>query len=234
MKKLFLAFTCFLAVSVVGAQSLDQIIKNYTAANKLDKVQNLKTIKITGKMSMMGMDMPIEVWMKNPDKVKSVVNFNGQEMDKAFDGTKGYTINPMTGGTEPVEMSSHDVKSIQRNNMFSNYLETYLKNGQLALAGEESVNGSPAHKIKATLEPGTVIDLFIDKSSSLLVKTSVTMNAEGQSMVADSYPSDYKEINGLFLPMKTTTSVMGQEFVQTYTKVEVDIPMDDSIFKLKK
>ncbi|MCU0455848.1 MAG: outer membrane lipoprotein-sorting protein [Bacteroidales bacterium] len=234
MKKLFLALTCLLAVSVVGAQSLDDIVKKYTAANKLDKVKNLKTIKITGNMSMMGMEMPVEVWMKNPDKVKSVVNFNGQLMVQAFDGTKGYTINPMTGGTEPVEMSSQDVKSIQRNNMFSNYLETYLKNGQLALAGEESVNGSPAHKIKATVEPGMVIDLFIDKSSSLLVKTSVTMNAEGQTVVADSYPTDYKDINGLFLPMKTTTSVMGQELVQTYTNVEVDIPMDDSVFQLKK
>jgi hypothetical protein len=172
--------------------------------------------------------------MKNPDKVKSVININGQEMIQAFDGVKGYTINPMAGSSEPVEMSAQDLKSMQRNNMFQNYLANYLKNGQLVLAGEEVVNGSPAHKLNANLDEGTVLNLFIDKSSYLMVKTSATVNAEGQTMVMDSYPSDYKEVNGLLVPMKTTTSAMGQEFVQTFTKVEVDVPMEDSIFTLKK
>ncbi len=234
MKKLFLMLTCLLAVTVVSAQSLEEIVKKYSAANKLDKVGALKTIKLTGKMSMMGMDIPMEMWMKNPDKVKSVININGQEMIQAFDGVKGYTINPMAGSAEPVEMSAQDLKSMQRNNMFQNYLENYLKNGQLVLAGEEVVNGSPAHKLNANLDEGMVLNLFIDKSSYLLVKTSATINAEGQTMVMDSYPSDYKEVNGLLIPMKTTTSAMGQEFVQTFTKVEVDVPMEDSIFTLKK
>ena len=38
----------------------------------MDQVSKLKTIKITAKMSMMGMDMPMEMWMKNPDKIKTV------------------------------------------------------------------------------------------------------------------------------------------------------------------
>lgn len=234
MKKLFLTLTCLLAVAVVSAQSLEEIVKKYSAANKLDKVGALKTIKITGKMSMMGMDIPMEMWMKNPDKVKSVMNISGQEMVQSFDGVKGYTINPMQGSADPVEMSVQDLKSMQRNNMFQNYLENYLKNGQLVLAGDEAVNGSPAHKLNATVDGGLVLNLFIDKSSYLLVKTSTTISAEGQTVVMDAYPSDYKEVSGLFLPMKTTTSAMGQEFTLTYTKVEVDVPMDDSIFQLKK
>jgi hypothetical protein len=76
MKRLFLMITCLLAVAVVSAQSLEEIVKKYTVANKLDKVGSLKTIKLTGKMSMMGMDIPVEIWMKNPDKIKSVTNNN--------------------------------------------------------------------------------------------------------------------------------------------------------------
>lgn len=233
MKKLFLMLTCLLAVAVVSAQSLEEIVKKYSAANKLDKVGSLKTIKITGKTSVMGMEIPVEVWMKNPDKIKSVTKINEQEVVQCFDGVKGYSVNPMGGSSDPVELGAAEVKQIQRNNMFQNYLESYLKSGQLALAGEESVNGNPAHKVKATLEGGMVVDLFIDKSSYLLVKTSTTATAEGMSMVIDSYPSDYKDMNGLFLPMKTTTSAQGMEIVTTYTKVEVDVPIDDSVFKLK-
>ena len=49
---------------------LSEIVKKYTEATKLDKVANLKTIKITGNMSAMGMEMPMVMWMKNPNKIK--------------------------------------------------------------------------------------------------------------------------------------------------------------------
>ncbi len=165
MKKLIFTLTGLILISVISAQSLDEIVKRYTVANKLDKVSALKTIKITGNMSMMGMQMPMTMWMKNPDKMKTVTSINGQEMIQAFDGVKGYNINPMTGSSTPVEMTVDEVKQTIRTNMFQNYMATYLKNGQLTLSGEETVNGKPAFKLKAAVEGGTLIDIFIDKAS---------------------------------------------------------------------
>jgi hypothetical protein len=102
MKKLLLTVSFLLAVVMINAQSLEDIIKNYTVANKLDKLSGFKTIKITAKTSMMGMDMPIEIWMKNPNKIKSVTSVNGQSIIQVFDGEKGYMVNPMAGSSEPV------------------------------------------------------------------------------------------------------------------------------------
>jgi len=215
-------------MSVINAQSLEEIVKRYTVANKLDKVSSLKTIKLTGKMSMMGMEMPMTLWMKNPDKIKTVTTVNGQDMVQAFDGVKGYTINPMTGSSSPVEMTADEVKQTMRSNMFQNYMANYLKNGQLALAGDGNVNDKPAFKLKATVEGGTVIDIFIDKASYLMVKISTTTSA----MTFDSFPTDYTETNGFLIPMKTTTQAQGMEFVMNFTKVEVDTPMEDSLFKI--
>ena len=115
--------------------------------------------------------------------------------------------------------------------MFQNYMANYLKNGQLALAGEEKVNDKPAYKIKATIEGGTVIDMFIDKDSYYLVKTSSTTSQNGMTITMDSYPTDYTETNGIMIPMKTSTSAQGMDILINFTKVEVDLPMeDDSIF----
>ena len=133
MKKLIFILTGLIIMSVINAQSLEEIVKRYTVANKLEKISSLKTIKITGKMSMMGMEMPMTMWMKNPDKIKTVTSINGQEMIQVYDGVKGYTVNPMTGSTEPVEMTPEQIKQIIRTNMFQNYMAEYLKNGQLAL-----------------------------------------------------------------------------------------------------
>ena len=183
-------------------------------------------------MSMMGMEMPLRLWMKNPDKIKTVTSFNGQDMIQVFDGVKGYTVNPMTGSSVPVEMTAEEIKQASRTNMFHNYLATYLKRGQLALEGEEMVNAKPAFKLKATLEGGNIIYIFIDKSSSLMVKVSTTVTGNGMTMTMDSFPGDYTETNGIILPMKTTSSAQGMEFVMNFTKVEIDIPMDDTIFKV--
>jgi hypothetical protein len=220
-------------MSVINAQTLDEIVKKYTEVNKLDHVASLKTIKITAKLSMMSMEMPMVMWMKNPDKIKSVTTVNGQDMIQVFDGEKGYTVSPMTGSTEPVEMTPDQVKQTVRSNMFQNSMANYFKNGQLALAGEENVNDKPAYKLKATTEGGQVIDMYIDKSSYFLVKTSTTTESNGMTVTADSYPSDYTETSGVMIPMKTTISAQGMDIVMNFTKVEVDVPMEDSIFKIK-
>jgi hypothetical protein len=229
MKKLIFIMAGLIIMSVVSAQSLDEIVKKYTEANKLDKVASLKTIKITASMSLMGMDMPMVMWMKNPNKIKSVTTFNGQDMIQVFDGEKGFVVSPMTGSTEPVEMTPEQVKQTLRTSMFQNYMATYLKNGQLKLAGVENVKDKPAYKIEATVEGGTVIDMFIDKSSYFLVKTATTVS--GVSM--ESYPTDYTETSGIMIPMKTSTSAQGMDILLNFTKVEVDLPMEDSIFKIK-
>lgn len=235
MKRLFLITTCLLAVVAINAQSLEEIVKEYSAANKLDQISNKQTIKISANMSMMGMEMPMEMWMKKPNKIKTVTNMGGQEMIQVFDGEKGYTVNPMMGSTDPVEMTAEQVNDIQKNNIFQNYLDTYLKKGQLTLEGEDSVNGKPAFKIKAALEGGASATLFIDKDTYLLLKTTTDITQGGMAMTVESVPSDYTDNNGVFLPMKTTSSVSGMdmEIVTTFTKVEVDVPIDDSVFKIK-
>jgi hypothetical protein len=171
--------------------------------------------------------------MKNPNKIKTVTSFNGQEMIQVFDGEKGFTVNPMTGSSAPVEMSADDISNIQRNNMFENYMANNLKEGKLALQGEEAVNGAPAFKVRATINQTTTADMFIDKSTYRLVKSTINSNSQGMPVSVDSFPSDYQEINGFIVPMKTTMSMQGMEFSIIYSKVEVDVPMEDSIFTVK-
>lgn len=234
MKKLTLLLLSALFLTAAGnSQTLEEIVQKYSKANKRDKAAELSTVKITGKMSAMGMEMPMTMWMKNPDKIKIVTSINGQDMIQVSDGVKGYRTNPMTGSTEPEAMTPEEVKQTENSNVFKNYMENYLKNGQLTLEGQETVNDKPAFKIKASLDGGNIVYMFIDKESYLLVKTSATVNQGGMTVTVDSYPADYTDNNGLLLPMKTTSSTGGMDFSIVFEKVEVNIPMEDSIFMVK-
>jgi outer membrane lipoprotein-sorting protein len=233
MKKLFLMLTCLLAVALINAQSIDEIVKKYSTAMKTDQLANVKTVKISAKLSTMGMEMPMTMYMKNPNKIKTLTNFNGQEMISVFDGEKGYMLSPMIG-TEPVELTGAQLKQAQDKNVFKNDLLDYFKNGQLTLEGEDDVNGKPAFKLKANIEGGSPIYMSIDKSTYLLVKTSTKVDQMGQIMDVDSFMSDYTDIQGVVLPKKITMSSGGMEVaVITYDNIEVNIPIEDSVFKLK-
>ncbi|NLV19308.1 MAG: outer membrane lipoprotein-sorting protein [Bacteroidetes bacterium] len=233
MKKLIMTLVALIAITTAYAQTIEEIVVKYTVANKLDKISSFKTIKITGKVSIMGMDLPVEMWMKNPNKIKTVTSMDGQENIQVFDGKKGYIVNSMMGSSEPVELSPDQVAQLQNSNVFQNTLDKYLKNGQLSLLGEENVNGKPAYKVKASLEGGLSATLFIDKSSFYLIKQIADINQGGVNMSVESYPSDYKNISGIVLPMKTSTSMSGMDVITSYTSVEVDIPIDDSVFSIK-
>lgn len=234
MRKLILLLTAIFALTAIHSQSLEDIVKNYSSAIKADQLAKISTIKITGKMTTMGMEMPMTMFMKNPDKIKVVYNFNGQEIVSAFDGEKGFMINPMTGSTDPVELTGDQLKQVKNNNPFTNELLNYLNKGNLALEGEESVNGKPAFKVKASPEGSNPIYMFVDKDSHLLVKTTMTVEQMGTTMNIESLMTDYEDNNGVVMPKKTTTMANGMEAaVIVFDKVEVNTPIEDSVFKLK-
>ena len=233
MKKLAFVLIGLIAVTVVNAQSLEEIVKKHASAMKSDKLASISTIKVTGKMSTMGMEMSMVILSKNPNKVKSTISFNGQDIISVYDGEKGYMINPMTGSSNPVELTGEQLQQVQENNSFNNSVVGYFKKGQLTLEGEENVNDKPAYKLKTDLQ-GTPVFLFIDKDSYMLVKTSTTMDQMGSKMGIDSYMTDYVDNNGVIMPKKTTTMANGMEAsVMTLDNIEVNVPIDDSVFTVK-
>jgi hypothetical protein len=234
MKKLFLLVTALAAVSIINAQSLDAILKQYSTAMNSDKLSSIKTIKITGKMSAMGMEMPMVMQMKNPDKIKVTYSFNGMEMVSVFDGVKGYTMNPMMGSAEPIELKGEQLNQVKNNNMFTNQLQEYNKKKQLTLEGVEDVNGKPANKLKITLEGGNPIYMFVDKGTGLIVKSTTKVDQMGTLVDVETYMTDYTDNHGVIMPKKTIAKMNGMEAgVISFDLIEVDVPMDDSIFKIK-
>jgi hypothetical protein len=182
----------------------------------------------------MGMEMPMVMYMKNPNKIKVTYSFNGMDMVSVFDGEKGFTMNPMMGSAEPIELTGEQLKEVQKSNPLKNELLTYYNNKQVTLEGTEDVNGSPASKLKITQTTGEPIYMYIDKKTGLVVKTSATVQQMGNTMNIDSYMTDYVDTKGVIMPKKTKAMANGMEAATiSFDQIEVDIPMEDSLFKIK-
>ena len=96
---LLAALVLFAFVST-QAQTLDEVLEKHYKATGQEKVESVKTIFVKAKMSMMGMDMPMTIQMKKPDKFRTENEVMGQKVIAGFDGEKGWMKNPMA----PIDM----------------------------------------------------------------------------------------------------------------------------------
>lgn len=234
MRKSIVFMAIVLTASVCSAQTLDEIVNRYYAANGTEILEKATTIFMEGNMSQMGTEMPMTLMVKKPNKVKVVISFSGMEIITAFDGEKGFMVNPLTGATEPVEIPQEQLGSVQEYNMFrDNMLEAY-KGGRLTLDGEEAVDGKAAYKLTITDEAGNATTAFIDKESCLTVKTVSKVEQMGQEMEVESYVKEYMDVNGAKFSKVIRQFVNGMELGgMTFTKIELDREIDDAVFVMQ-
>ncbi|HOK25008.1 MAG TPA: hypothetical protein P5320_00270 [Bacteroidales bacterium] len=226
MKKSVLIILIFLAaLAAVQAQSLEEIVKRQSQALKEEAFDNIKTLKITGNLSQSGMIIGMTTYYKFPEKSRIALSFNGQEVIQLYDGNKAYLINPMAGGA-PQELSPDQAANLKNNSTFRSPLARYLKEGKLTLEGTENVNDKPAFKIKA-VDGGTIMYFFIDKSSWLPVKTTVIQNG----INVDTF-QEWGDLDGIILPKVSTTKAGNIEITIKIEKAEINIPLEDSLFKI--
>lgn len=234
MKKSLLLLSALLVASVCNAQTLDEIVKNYYAANGTEKLEKATTICLEGKVIQMGTEMPISITVKRPDKVKVVINYNGLEIITLFDGEKGYMVNPLAGAVEPIEIPAEQLSSVQEYNMFRDSFLDAFKAGRVNLEGEEAVDGKPAFKVTITDEAGNSTVSFIDKESFLTVKTTQKVSQMGQEMEVESYIKEYIDVDGVKFGKVITQFVNGMELGgMTFDKIELNKEIEDSVFKIE-
>ena len=130
MKKSMTLLAAFLVASVCSAQSLDEIANKYYAANGIENLEKAQTMTMKGVVSQMGMELPITIMVKKPNKVKVIQEFNGMEIVIAFDGEKGFMLNPLTGATEAVELPAEQLGQVQEYNVFKDSFMRLSKPGE--------------------------------------------------------------------------------------------------------
>src|SRR5215212_3172375 len=102
MKKLLFILFAFVFVGAKAqtTPSLDEIIKNYSAAlGGLDKFNALKTLKMSGTVTAQCMDLPITVLVINKKAMRSDVEVMGQTITNSYNNGKGWKVNPFMGVT---------------------------------------------------------------------------------------------------------------------------------------
>ena len=219
------------------AQSVDEIIaKTVQARGGSEKLKSVKTIKSTATMSMgPGMEAPGVLIQKRPDFARLEFTVQGLTAVEAYDGKNAWQIMPFMGKKDPELMSADEAKETQEMADLDGPLVDYHSKGhQVELLGKEKVEGTDAYKLKVTLKNGDVQTIYIDSDSFLEIKEVTKRTIRGTEQEIESSIGDYKAVEGIMFPFAVESGIKGtdQKEKLTITKVELNVPAEDSIFKM--
>jgi len=219
------------------AQTVDEIIaKNVQARGGMDKIKSVQTIRSTATMTMgPGMEAPGLMIQKRPDMARLEFTVQGLTAIQAYDGKDAWQIMPFTGKKDPETMSADDKKDLEENGDIDGPLVDYKSKGnKVELLGKEKLEGTDAYKLRVALKNGDVITMYLDADSFLEIKEELKRNVRGSEQEVEAVMGDYKEVNGLMFPFATENGIKGSQQKQkiTISKIELNTPVDDAIFKM--
>ena len=229
-----LAITVLFAFQA-SAQTVDELIKkNIDARGGIQKLKAVKSMKATGKITPQGLEIPITLQQKRPAMVRMDAVFQGKSLIQSYDGETGWKIDPFQGSSDPEKVAGDDLKDLQEQSDVDGALVDYKDKGHtVELIGKEDLEGTPVYKLKLTLKNGDVRYFYLDAENYLELKVTSKRKTPGGEIDVDQYLGNYKPVNGIMFPFSIETKVKGQSQNQiTIDKVEMDVPIDDSIFKM--
>jgi len=240
MRKLFTAFfviTIFLAGQSLFGETLEEILaKNYQARGGIEKLKSIKTMYIEGKIVIpaQGMEMPIKMWQKRPNKMRTETTLQGKTIVQAYNGQKAWWIMPFMGTGKPQEMPETQAKQFKEQAESMDPLIYYKERGyKLEYVGKEEVEGTEVYTLKLIRKDGRVVYHYLDTETGIEIKTMTYIKRGESDLKVETEIGDYKPVKGIMMPFSIASKVNGKLVSQiVFEKIELNLPLQDSMFDM--
>jgi hypothetical protein len=234
MKKLLVFLPVLLLISGISlqSQSLDDILKEHFKAMGEDNLLKVNTQRLTGKMLQGGIEIPLAMLSKRPDKVRVEGTFQELKFIQNYNGEEGWNLNPFAGVTDAQPMSEDELKSMKYQSDMDGMLWNWKDKGYtVTYDGKEDMEGTSCYKIKLVTKEGDSFTFYIDSDSYIMIRTNAKVKVMGNETNSDSYYSNYMQQDGIAFPgkieNKQNDQVTGTIVID---KVELNTELADSLF----
>jgi outer membrane lipoprotein-sorting protein len=219
-----------------SSMPIDEIVAKHLATKGgAEKWKTIQTQKMTGVAVSQGFQLALTVFAKRPNKARQelTVEVPGRPVMtivNLYDGTKAWTINPLSGDPTPQAMPDAETAIAKAQSDFDGVLVDYKAKGYTVVEVDQArVAGKPTHHLKVTRNDVPAQHIYLDPETFVEVRVSTEGPAASETDL-----SDYKPIDGIMVPH--TIKIWQNGVLQAelrISKVEFNVPMDDSLFKVK-
>ena len=236
-KTLVLAAALLFAMTASAADlTVDEILaKNAEARGGLDKLKAVNSLRLNGKMAMMGIEAPITMMQSRPSMMRMEFTFQGMTGVQAYDGTSGWMVMPFMGKKDPEAMTGDMLKDVKEQaDIDGPFIDYAAKGHKVELLGKADIEGTPAYKVKLVTKDGSESIVYFDAETFLQVKIDSKRKMQGQEIESETTLGNYQEVEGLLIPFSMEMKPKGGQGGQTITieKVEINPTIDVATYKM--
>ncbi len=219
----------FSSIAVFG-QTADEIIDKHIAAiGGKEAWQKINSIKQEGNVQVQGADVAITITVLNGKGSRQDIAVMGMTGYQIVTPTAGWSYMPFQGQTKPEPVTADQLKEGADSYDAQGALVNFKQKGHsVEYLGKEDIEGTETYKLRVTHKSGKTETIFVDPTSYYIVRAISKQKANGQEMDVTTNLSNYKKLpEGIVVPMS-----IGLPFGElTITKVEVNPPVDEKVFK---
>jgi hypothetical protein len=218
-----------------SAQTADEIVAKYIkAVGGMEKIQAVKTLRRSGKIIVGGgFEIATVQENKRPNMYRQEIILQGMTGARAYNGSAGWKVEPFQGKKDPEPLGEEEMKEAVEDADFDGPLVNYQQKGnKVEFVGMEPVEGTDAYKLKVTLANGEIRFYYMDTDYYVPIKIESKRIVRGAEIESETSLSDYKEVNGWYLPFSIESGRKGAQNKAklAYDKIEANVPIDDSRF----
>jgi len=224
--------------SGLAAQDLtvaDILAKSIEAQGGRATMAAIKDTTTSGTMELIqqGMSAALTIYQKEPNKMRTDIDIMGMIITTAFDGEKGWMVNPQTGAAE--EMNEKQSRAQRNQAMGYEAVLNPEKCGiTYVLKGKETVGDKECYVLEQTFQDGTQATEYINATTFLTEKSRAKSDETGTEIIVETVMSDYKNVEGLMIPQTMTIYQGGAEFARiSVGKVAFNTGLQDAFFKMQ-
>ncbi|MCX6303567.1 MAG: hypothetical protein NT040_01230 [Bacteroidetes bacterium] len=234
-KKISLAVAVLMICSMAGAQdlNLDNILSDHSKAIGLGNLRKVNTITMTGTIIQQDA-MPVKIIKMRPDKY--LMEFDIQDITgfQGYDGQTAWTTAPWSGNPKPQVMPDDRAKELRSRADFDGLLYHWKEKGHLVeLVGRDTVEKTPAFKLKVTKKDGGIEYYYMDAIKSTILKRAYSRMVRGQEVAVENYFKDYRMVQGVLFAFTQVTYFGGQLYnTLQFDTIQLNNPVDTNAFRM--
>ncbi len=240
---LFASLALLATVAPVGAQpqpsapSTDDLLARHIAARGgITALHAIKTLVMSGTLRPGGFDANLGYveTLARPDSVRIAATLQGLTIVQAYDGERGWQIQPFQGRKDPEALSADDTKSLQEEADFEGGLIDYKAKGStIDNLGSVDIDGAPTWAIRVSLKNGDQQTYYLDPDAMLTVRMVTRQIVRGAESQTQTDYGDYEKVDGVYFPFEIASGPKGSDQQQriTYKTILANTPIEASTFE---
>jgi hypothetical protein len=226
------AFPSAAAAQATGLPNGRAVIDRFIAAiGGRDALEKQSGRRVTGRFEIpaQGIVADLEIHQAPPNRILLDISIPGiGQIRTGYDGTTAWATNPATG---PMVLDGLQLEQMKHQADYFSVLYPPTMIADLETVAEEPFEGTPAYKVRVRTTWGEEYFEFFDKATGLQLGSIRAQASPMGDIETTSVATDWKPVDGILMPFRSTQRMMGIEQVIVITTVETMV-VPDSVFTL--